>query len=336
MKIITPLRDLLIAACLLVCPMPESAAEPLRVAVIADLNGSYGSTDYSAAVDKAVERILALRPDLVISAGDMVAGQRVPHLAAGEVAAMWQAFHAHVSDPIQQAGIPLAVTPGNHDASAYHGFEAERQIYGDQWRQRKPDLAFVDATGYPYHYAFAMGDVLFLSLDVTVTGKLPPAQKNWLAAVLAEHGPRYRHRIVFSHVPLWPFAIGRETEFSGDRELEALLQEANVGLYLSGHHQAFYPGNKGGIHYVGLACLGSGPRFLIGASERSGRSLAFIEIDGPDLRVAALSAPGFTRTIDWRDLPPQIVTEAAVLSRADLVENPIRQLGQHWFVDPLP
>ncbi|MBL9057575.1 MAG: hypothetical protein JNJ84_15015, partial [Rhodobacteraceae bacterium] len=64
-------------------------AEPLRIAVISDLNGSYGSTDYGQPVSGAVARIIALKPDLVISTGDMVAGQRLnPKLAPAELAGM--------------------------------------------------------------------------------------------------------------------------------------------------------------------------------------------------------------------------------------------------------
>jgi hypothetical protein len=60
-------------------PLLADAGEALRVAVISDLNGDYGSTDYEAEVDEAVSSICALNPDLVISTGDMVAGQRRPH-----------------------------------------------------------------------------------------------------------------------------------------------------------------------------------------------------------------------------------------------------------------
>ena len=104
-------------------------AQNLRVAVISDLNGSYGSTRYSPRVAAAVDRIIALAPDLVISTGDMVAGQRRPVLSEPEVRAMWEAFHAEVTEPLNRVGIPLVVTPGNHDASAYGGFEAERAIF---------------------------------------------------------------------------------------------------------------------------------------------------------------------------------------------------------------
>ena len=67
---------------------------------------------------------------------------------------MWSAFHAAVTDPFAAAGIPVAVTPGNHDASAYEQFVAERAIYAQEWRERKPDVTFVADEDYPFFYAF--------------------------------------------------------------------------------------------------------------------------------------------------------------------------------------
>ena len=129
------------ATLLLLGGLRQAGAADLLVAVVSDLNGSYGSVRYESNVDRAVERILELRPDLVISTGDMVAGQRRPHLSRGEVEAMWRSFHAHVSEPLQAAGIPLAVTPGNHDASAYSGFERERTLHAGTWNGHRPDLS---------------------------------------------------------------------------------------------------------------------------------------------------------------------------------------------------
>jgi 3',5'-cyclic AMP phosphodiesterase CpdA len=316
----------LLAALLLLAGAARAAAPPLRVAVISDLNGDYGSTEYESTVDGAVRRILTLRPDLVISTGDMVAGQRRPHLTRAEVEAMWRAFHRHVSDPLAKAGIPLAVTPGNHDGSAYPGFELERHIYGEQWQARRPTVAFLDAAHYPYYYAFAVADVLFVSLDATTLGELAPEQMAWLRGLLPRQGGGYRQRIVFSHVPLWPFTQGREREFIGDPALERLLRDARVDLYLSGHHHAFYPGHKDGIHLVSQSCVGAGPRRLIGSAERSARSITLIEIDGAGLRVAALQAPDFTRPIDWGTLPARIRSRAAELIRADLAVRRLEPL----------
>lgn len=53
-----------------------------RIVVISDINGSYGSTEYNPRVKQAVERIQDMQPDLVISAGDMVAGQKQPRLGS--------------------------------------------------------------------------------------------------------------------------------------------------------------------------------------------------------------------------------------------------------------
>lgn len=305
----------------------RAAAEPLRVAVISDMNGSYGSTQYESMVDGAIGRIVELKPDLVISTGDMVAGQRRPHLTRQKVEAMWRSFHAHVSEPLTKAGIPLAVTPGNHDGSAYHGFEHERQIYGEQWSARKPPVAFVDDAHYPYYYAFTAGSALFVSLDATTLGELAPEQLAWLKELLARHGDRYAQRVVFSHMPLWPFTQGREREFIGDPRLEQLLKDAKVDLYLSGHHHAFYPGHKDGIHLVGQACAGAGSRRLIGSDQRSPRAITLIEIDGELLRLTAVHEPDFTQPVDWRTLPERIRSQAAELIRADLVKDRLEELS---------
>jgi 3',5'-cyclic AMP phosphodiesterase CpdA len=321
------LAALWFALLLLLASGGRAVAAPLRVAVISDLNGNYGSTEYESTVDGAVRRIVEMKPDLVISTGDMVAGQRKRHLTRPQVEKMWRAFHAHVSDPLGAAGIPLAVTPGNHDGSAYHGFELERQMYSEQWSARRPAVSFVDAAHYPYHYAFAAGDALFVSLDATTLGELPPEQMAWLEDLLARHGGKYQKRIVFSHVPLWPFTQGREREYIGDPRLEKLLQEARVDLYLSGHHHAFYPGHKDGIHLVSQACAGAGPRRLIGSDQRSPRAITLIEIDGTHLRLAALKEPDFTQPVDWRTLPERIQSQAAGLIRADLVQGRLEELA---------
>lgn len=311
---------------LLLLGLGQAAAASLRVAVISDLNGAYGSTRYESSVDRGIERILELKPDLVISTGDMVAGQRRPHLSRREVEAMWGAFLTRVSDPLEAAGIPLAVTPGNHDGSAYRGFETERRIYAEQWTARKPGLNFLDDSHYPFYYAFAAGETLFIALDATIIGHLPRDQMRWLRDLLREHGGEYRQRVAFSHLPLWPFAQGREREFIGDPGLERLLQQANVALYLSGHHHVFYPGHKDGIHYVSQACLGAGPRKLVGATQRSPRSFTLIEIDDGELHLSAFQSPDFRRPVDWQTLPERIGSQSAELIRADLVNDALAKL----------
>ncbi len=64
--------------CLFCGPLAaQTKATVTRVVVVSDLNESYGSTRYSPEVDEAVRQTIELAPDLVISTGDMVAGQRL-------------------------------------------------------------------------------------------------------------------------------------------------------------------------------------------------------------------------------------------------------------------
>jgi hypothetical protein len=60
----------------LALPAAWAQGEPraTRVVVLSDFNESYGSTRYLAPVDRAVQRVVTLAPDLVLSTGDMVAG----------------------------------------------------------------------------------------------------------------------------------------------------------------------------------------------------------------------------------------------------------------------
>jgi hypothetical protein len=260
-----------------------------------------------------------MRPDLVISTGDMVAGQRLhPPLQRGSVEARWSAFHALVSDPVRDAGIALAITPGNHDASAYDLFTLERAIYREQWRDRAQGLRFVDRADYPFHYAFAVADVLFVSLDATRVGAIDEAQRRWLEELLGREGGKYRHRVVFSHLPIHPFAQGRETEITADHDLERMLERHGVELYLSGHHHAFYPGYHGGIWHVGQACLGAGPRRLIGSAAVAARAVTWIEFGDDGISVRALPTPSLDRQVDLADLPPAITSRFATLVRDDL------------------
>ncbi len=117
----------------------QASAPTVRVVVLSGFNGHYGSVGYLASIDATARRTVAQRPDLVISTGDMVAGQRLrPLLTRSELEAMWAAFDQNVSDPLQRAGLSLEVTPGNHDASSGAHFALEREVYRQQWLPRRP------------------------------------------------------------------------------------------------------------------------------------------------------------------------------------------------------
>ena len=289
---------------------------PLRVIVVSDLNDSYGSTTYSAPVHAAVAAIVARAPDLVLSTGDMVAGQQ----AGLDYPAMWAGFHAAVSDELAAAGLPFAVSPGNHDASGYPAFAGEREQFVAEWLDRRPALEFVDDSGYPLRYSFTAGAALFVSLDSTTVGPLDAEQMQWLDGQLAQSDAPTK--IVFGHVSLVPFAVGREDEIIGDPALEAMLEQHGVALFISGHQHVYYPGRRGTLRHVSVACLGAGPRPWIGTETTSPRAMLELELDedGAITRLEALSGATLDTPIPRTDLPASLAYGRWTVVRDDLAE----------------
>lgn len=288
-------------------PAVARAAGPVTLAVISDLNGSYGSTDYDPVVHAAIRSIRELRPDLVICTGDMVAGQKSgPHLSDDQIAAMWQAFHAAVTQPLAEDGIPMLVTPGNHDASGYPGFEAERRAFDRTWVANAPKVELLDGERYPFRYAASHKGVLLIGLDVAVTGPLPVEEMEWLDQILREEGARHSLRLVFGHLPIWPVTQGRENDIIGDPDFLDILARHRVDAYLSGHHHAWYPAQQDGVRLLAQACLGAGPRKYIGGG-RAERCFGLLRIDSDGkLHVESRAAPDFASQIDHSRIPARI------------------------------
>ena len=115
-------RALMLLALLLFAALAV-ASDPVRIVVISDINGRYGSTEYHPRVAAAISQIIDLKPRLVISTGDMVAGQRArPRLMRTELDALWQSFHRQVRAPLERAGIPFA--PINRPADLIEDLDA--------------------------------------------------------------------------------------------------------------------------------------------------------------------------------------------------------------------
>lgn len=298
---------------------PAQPAPTMRIAVISDINGKYGSAMYHQRVELAVARIIEMKPDIVICTGDMVAGQRpTPKLTRKELETMWRSFGHSVSQPLQAAGIPLLVTPGNHDASAYPGYELERQVYRQHHSALPPGVKLLPGHDYPFHYAFESGDILFVSLDATTVGPLDDSQRNWIRD-LAASPKHHRATIVFGHLPLQPVATGREKEIIQDPELEDLLATMTPSAYLSGHHHAYYPGWRSGIQMLATGNLGGNQRALTGTSQQTGFTFGWLEVDAAGvIRVTAFTADEYGKELELSRLPRSLGTGGKKLLRIDL------------------
>lgn len=308
----------------------QAKANTVSIAVISDLNGPYGSPSYNAEVHTAVRAIQIKQPDFVLSTGDMIAGQKAS-LTDAQVNAMWEGFHKAVTIPLMEAGLKLGVTPGNHDASGYAGYERDRRIFSEQWGPggfqfgslalsgRAKDRG-TDLSHYPFYYSVGMGNLKILSLDLTKVGPLDSIQRNWLESNISRNPEMVT--IVFGHVPLFPVAQNRETDAMFDLKLENFLSTHNVALVLSGHHHAYYPAKRGNLRLVHTACLGDGARKWIGDERTSPKGFLWIEIDeksGEISMLEQLEAPDFTNVTPRATLPPKINPKTPYeLTRDDL------------------
>ena len=155
-------------------PLKAARGAVHRVGLISDLNSSYGSTSYIPAVDQGLEQLIALQPDLVVCAGDMVAGQ-MRGLSGQQLDAMWRGFETAVLQRLQVADIPLLPAIGNHDGSP--GFLEDRAAVGRFWApiRSRMGLGFVDASQFPFRYA-VLQDGIFWLVWVASSDRVPEEQ----------------------------------------------------------------------------------------------------------------------------------------------------------------
>ncbi len=301
----------------------HAAEKTWRVALISDMNGSYGSKTYAASVGAAIQHIRGQNVNLVMSTGDMVAGQ----MSGLDYLGMWNAFHNVVSRPLNQSSIPLLPSPGNHDAAA--GFNNERNYYRDTWKEfplerfnsvRPADekIQFVPGVvqNFPFNYAVTMGPAVFISLDATTVGGLINGQIDWLENVLKKVAS-YKVKMVFGHMPLYPFAFNRAHEYmargtatSFYQRLETMLEQYKVNLFISGHHHAFFPGHRAGFtKYISVPLLGSGARPLLTKNRSqkvSPQGFLYLTFNAAGaIDMDALKSPNYEE-ITMTSLPPAI------------------------------
>ncbi|MBL6992044.1 MAG: metallophosphoesterase [Bacteriovoracaceae bacterium] len=276
-----------------------------NIIVISDLNGSYGSTSYGRAVKTAVRRIQQLTPDMVIITGDMVAGQGRIRRSKKHYQQMWSAFHETVTIPLTNSYIPVVVTPGNHDGSKYPKYKLERVVFNEQWKKYKPQIDFVDESHYPEHYSFSHNGTFFISLDATTSSKLDSAQIRWVKEQLRKSA-KYKHKVLFGHLPQYAFTKGRERGILNDSELQNIMKRHKVDVFLSGHHHGYYPGEVDGIRMVSQAALGSGLRYLIGSSRRSHKAMTSISFSETGIQIEAYRGRNLDILISRESLPTHI------------------------------
>lgn len=300
--------------------------QDVRLVVLSDLNGVYGSTTYDPEVHQAIALIQTWQPDLVICGGDMVAGQS-SKLSTAQINAMWQGFDQSITQPLHGAHIPFGFTLGNHDGSGYQSpagkyvFERDRQLAQAYWQKahRTCGLEFVDDRNFPFYYAFRQRDIFYLVWDAT-TATLSPTQLQWVENTLSQ-AQDAALRIVIGHLPLYAVAVGRNKpgEILNHAEtLRSLLTRHKVHTYISGHHHAYYPGQKDNLKFLHSGALGGGPRPLIGSTVKPFKSLTVVDVnlDRQETHYATFNLANLEQ-IDHRILPATITGINGTIFRQD-------------------
>ncbi len=320
-------------------PAPAGLFAPqrgdIRLAIISDLNSAYGSTDYRPEVIKGIGLLPDWQPDMVLCGGDMVAGQKLT-LSEGEIEAMWSAFDEKILSPIRSAGLPFALTIGNHDASSFQQngefvYVLDRQESSQYWEghQTDTDLNFVDASGFPFYYSFTHRDIFYLTWDAS-SADVPPEQVAWADRALASpEAQQAKLRIVMGHLPL--YAVSQRRDRPGEYlnqadELRQLLERHNVHTYISGHHHAYFPGKAGNLNMLHAGALGSGPKSLLATNTAPFQTLTIMDMFLDTASTAYTTYNMNTmEVVDPQALPRQIVGPNGRELRQDVAMSDLTQ-----------
>lgn len=297
-----------------------AAAQTVNLAILSDFNGAYGSATYPAALHRAVKTIGDWKVSAVLSAGDLVAGQKAS-LSASQRQDMWQGFERDVRGPLARQNVPFISTLGNHDA----GLAADRQSALDYWKTR-PLPQLQERSQFPFRYSLTLegGQVFLVSLDAS-RAKLGGEQLAWLRTQLATPAAKTaKIRLVLGHLPF--AAVTTDKNKRGEvlaeaRALRQILREGRVLLYLSGHHAAFYPGRVDGV--AQLASGGIGGRDYLGTrgTARSTVSLLSLDLRRGTADVSAYDIDA-NSWIETEALPNTLHGLGGPLQRADTFQLP--------------
>ena len=163
--------------------------QEFHFAIIGDLAGGERSGVYA----EAVKKLNLLRPEFVMSVGDLVAGGGVEKAALQK---QWDSFRARTA----KLEMPFFYVVGNHDIwTGFSGMTPARQASIDLWKEQ---------FGPKTYYSFTYKDCLFVCLDSMERHDYYPPREalsdSQTAFVLAEFEKHAnaRWRFIFMHKPL--------------------------------------------------------------------------------------------------------------------------------------
>lgn len=204
--------------------------EDFQFVVVTDRTGGERPGVFGSAMDKTN----LLRPEFVMSVGDLIQGYTEDR---AEIDRQWDELQAFVD----RLEMRFYYVPGNHDMVT--------KALADAWRERFG----------PEYYWFVHRGVLFLCLN-TEDGQRPglgDAQVEAISRAIDEHA-NVRWTLVFMHRPLW---LSAESEL-GRQQFERIEQKLAGRPYtvFAGHFHRYARHVRNDRRYIVLATTGGGSR----------------------------------------------------------------------------
>ncbi|RHW76492.1 metallophosphoesterase [Colwellia sp. RSH04] len=275
-----------------------------HILILNDINGSYGDIGYSDTIKRLVNHaITAWQVELVVSPGDLVAGQSL-NLTEHNINSMWQGFHQQILSPFTKKGIPFATSFGNHDGSKYlaktqaeihtenkanqqgdgkshqqqYKYSSERNIANQFWLNNQPKLNYLYKEHFPFFYSFEFANTTFVIIDAS--GFQMSVQELTLIENMLANNQNNKPLMVIGHLPLTGIAINRNKFGEVLQEsdtLMALFKQYKVDIYISGHQHVYFPALHQGVFLLNSG--GTPPRSLVGQQNPPRSSVTVLSIN---------------------------------------------------------
>ena len=294
----------------------------IKIAVISDLNSSYGSTKYNPDVYATLKELDSIKPDIILCGGDMVAGQKAS-ITAAQTQAMWTSFDENVLKPIQRMKVPFGFTVGNHDASP--PYQQDPKLAQEFWlvKQNQLGLKYIDKAHFPFYFSYQQNDIFFISWDAAGS-KVPQEVFDWMEKQLqSKVAKKAKLRVLLGHLPLYAIVASKNKsgEVLADNENTAnFFKKHNIDLYISGHQHTYFPAFSDKLRILNAGCIGEGPRPLLGESRPATRAYTIIEVPVHNAKRFNYKTyiPNTGKTIELSHLPDTVAGFNGV-SRKDVL-----------------
>jgi len=244
-------------------------------AIVSDRSGGHRSGIFEDAINK----INKLRPDFVVSIGDLIDTKDFKadptKFDDKEIRGRW----LEINNILKHLNVPFFYTVGNNDI-----------------RNKRMETHWIEQFGKTYYY-FTYMETLFIILNTEDTpgsrlGKINADQLNWLKTTLKENAT-VKGTFIFIHRPMWESENNQEWQ-----KVEEIIKDRPLIIF-AGHHHKYSKTVKNKHTYYTLATTGGASR-LAGVDKGTFDHFVWVSMNDNQPTISNLILTGI-----WGDNPPE-------------------------------